>query len=289
MTEESALILVATPIGNLGDLSARAIETLRTADIVAAEDTRRTRGLLSAAGVPAGNRLRAVHAHNERAEAAKIVEEIRNGRTVAYVSDAGMPGIADPGERLVRACLDAGVAVQVVPGPSALLAALVLSGLPSGRFRFEGFLPRKGTARAERLNVIAQSDCTVVVFESPHRVAATLADLRDLCGAARDVAVARELSKVFEEVVRGTLGEVAETAAHAAQARGEHVIVVGPAAPLAQAVDDGTLDDAAAHQIEAGRSARDAAGVVAAQFGVSHRRAYDAVLRIRGNPTFRRG
>jgi 16S rRNA (cytidine1402-2'-O)-methyltransferase len=289
VTEQGALILVATPIGNLGDLSARAIQTLRTADIVAAEDTRRTRVLLSAAGVPAGNRLRAVHSHNERAEAAKIVEAIRSGKTVAYVSDAGTPGIADPGERLVRACLDAGLAVQVVPGPSALLAALVLSGLPSGRFRFEGFLPRKGVARAERLSAIAESDSTVVLFESPHRVAATLADLRDVCGPVRAVAVARELSKVFEEVVRGQLGQVAETAARASQARGEHVIVVGPAAAPDKAVDDDTVEHAAARELDAGHSPRDAAAVVAETLGVSHRRAYDAVLRVRGNPAFRRG
>jgi 16S rRNA (cytidine1402-2'-O)-methyltransferase len=196
------------------------------------------------------------------------------------VSDAGTPGIADPGERLVRACLDAGLPVEVVPGPSALLAALVVSGLPAGRFRFEGFLPRKGSARAERLASIAASDSTVVLFESPHRVAATLSDLRDACGEQREVAVARELSKVFEEVVRGSLGEVAGAAVNAA-ARGEHVLIVGPAAPPSDQVDDDQLADAAQRALANANSARDAAAAVARELGVSRRRAYDAVLRAR--------
>jgi 16S rRNA (cytidine1402-2'-O)-methyltransferase len=280
MTAPGVLVLVSTPIGNLGDLSPRAVETLRAADMIAAEDTRRTRALLSAAGVPAGNRLRAVHAHNERTEAKRIVEAIRSGKRVAYVSDAGTPGIADPGERLVRACLDAGLAVEAVPGPSALLNALVVSGLPAGRFRFEGFLPRKGSARAERLAAIAEADSTVVLFESPHRVAGTLVDLRDACGDEREVAVARELSKVFEEVVRGSLGEVAGAAANAS-ARGEHVLVIAPAAARNKQVDDDVLADAAGRALTEASSARDAAALVAKELGVSHRRAYDAVLRAR--------
>src|SRR5437870_3664785 len=136
--EPGALILVATPIGNLGDMSQRAVDALRDADVIAAEDTRRTRALLSHLAIPGGRRLRAVHAHNERAEARQIVELVRSGKRVVYVSDAGTPGISDPGERLVRACVDANLAVETVPGPSALIAAVVLSGLPTGRFRFEG-------------------------------------------------------------------------------------------------------------------------------------------------------
>jgi 16S rRNA (cytidine1402-2'-O)-methyltransferase len=281
VTAPGALVLVATPIGNLGDLSPRAVDTLRTADVIAAEDTRRTRALLTAAGIPAGNRLRSVHAHNERAQATKIVEAVRAGLRVAYVSDAGTPGIADPGERLVRACLDAQLPVEVVPGPSALLAALVLSGLPAGRFRFEGFLPRKGSGRAERLASIATADATVVVYESPHRVAATLADLRAACGDDREVAVARELSKVFEEVVRGPVGEIADAAAKASAAKGEHVVVVAPAAPTAETVGDEELADAAAYALADGTTARDAAAALARELGVPHRRAYDAVLRAR--------
>lgn len=279
--DRGALVLVATPIGNLSDLSTRAVEELRDADVIAAEDTRRTRTLLSAAGIPAGGRLRAVHAHNEQHEAAKLVELVLGGRRVVYVSDAGTPGIADPGERLVAACVAAGAPVEVVPGPSALLAALVLSGLPTGRFHFEGFLARKGPARRERLAAIASSDVTVVCFESPHRVAATLADLLAVCGPERRVAVARELTKVFEEVVRGPLGEVAGAAAAGSPARGEHVIVVGPADASATEVDDTTLDAAARAALTDGTTARDAAAAVARDLGISKRRAYDSVLRVR--------
>jgi 16S rRNA (cytidine1402-2'-O)-methyltransferase len=287
--ERAALVLVATPIGNLGELSPRAVDELRNADEIAAEDTRRTRALLSAAGVRAGNRLRAVHAHNERVEARRIVESIRSGRRVVYVSDAGMPGIADPGERLVRACVDSGCAVEVVPGPSALVAALVVSGLPTGRFHFEGFLPRRGAARRERLAAIARADATVVCFESPHRVAGTLADLRDACGAGRAVAVVRELTKAFEDVVRGTLGDVAEAIGRSGEARGEHVIVVGAAPGGAEVVTDASLDDAARSALGAGASARDAAAAVSQELGVPKRRAYDAVLRVRSGGDVRRG
>jgi 16S rRNA (cytidine1402-2'-O)-methyltransferase len=275
-----ALVLVATPIGNLGDLSPRAADALRGADVIAAEDTRRTRALLTAAGIRAAGRLHAVHAHNERVEARRLVELVREGKRVVYVSDAGTPGIADPGERLVRACLDAGAPVEVVPGPSALLAALVLSGLPTSRFRFEGFLPRKGTARAARLAAIARADATVVLFESPHRVAATLVDLHGACGPDRPVAVARELSKVFEDVVRGTLREVAGAAVEGAGARGEHVIVVGPAV-ASEAVADADVEAAVDRALAAGASARDAAAEVARDLGVSRRRAYDVAVKLR--------
>jgi 16S rRNA (cytidine1402-2'-O)-methyltransferase len=276
-----ALVLVATPIGNLGDLSPRAVEELRGAGIIAAEDTRRARALCTAAGVPAGNRLRAVHGRNERTEALRIVDAISQGMRVVYVSDAGMPGIADPGEQLVRACVAAGCAVEVVPGPNAALAALVLSGLPAARFRFEGFLPRKGRARAERLDAIATSDVTVIVFESPHRVAATLGELREVCGSTRPVALVREITKRHEEVVRGTLDDVTVEAVPDAPARGEHVIVIG-AADARTEVDEAVLEGEARLAIAGGASARDAAASIAHHLGVSKRRAYDAVLRARG-------
>lgn len=271
------MILVGTPIGNLGDLSARAIEALREADVIAAEDTRRTRALLSAFEIPAGRRLRALHAHNERAEAKKLVDLIAGGTRVACVTDAGMPGIADPGEELVRACLDAGLAVEVVPGPSALVTALVVSGLPAARFLFEGFLPRKGADRTRRLAAIAASDVTVVLFESPHRMAATLADLAKACGPEREVVIARELTKLHEEVTRGPIGSLATSDV---AARGEHVVLVAPAEPDAP-VDDDAVMQAAAHALRAGSSARDAAAAVARDLGVSKRRAYDAVLRVK--------
>jgi 16S rRNA (cytidine1402-2'-O)-methyltransferase len=274
-----ALVLVGTPIGNLGDLSPRAVEELRTADVIAAEDTRRTRTLLSHAGIPAGRRLRAVHARNEAAAAARIVDEIRGGERVAVVTDAGMPGISDPGAALVRACLDAGLRVETVPGPSAALTALVLSGLPADRFAFEGFLPRKGRARAERIAAVAGEARTTVVFEAPNRVHATLADLAAACGPHRPVAVARELTKVYEEVWRGTLGAAARHVERN-EPRGEHVIVVGPA-PERAPPGDAEIEVAVQAALAEGRTARDAASDVADALGVARRRAYEAATRLK--------
>ena len=279
MTSEGALVLVGTPIGNLGDLSPRAVEALRDADLIAAEDTRRTRALLTHAGVSAGRRLRAVHGRNERKLAETIVEEVRNGARVAYATDAGMPGISDPGERLVRACLDAGLAVEVVPGPSAVLAGLVLSGLPTQRFVFEGFLPRKGKDRSERLAAIASEPRTVVVFESPVRVEATIADLAAACGPEREVAVARELTKRFEEVWRGTLGDATRESA-ASGARGEYVVVVAPAPEVSADIGDDGVDAAVDAALDEGLSARDAASRVADELSIPRRRAYDAATRL---------
>ena len=275
------LILVGTPIGNLDDLSPRAVEALRTADVIAAEDTRRTRALLSHAGIPAGRRLRAVHGDNEAGAAVRIVNEIRNGVRVAVVTDAGMPGISDPGAALVRACVDAGLAVEAVPGPSAALTALVVSGLPTDRFAFEGFLPRKGRARAQRLAALAADTRTTVVFEAPTRLRAALADLAEASGADRAVAVARELTKAFEEVWRGTLAE-ATVHAERTEPRGEHVIVVGPAAAPAPA-GDAEVEEAIRAALSDGRSARDAATEVAAELGVPRRRAYSVATRLRAS------
>jgi 16S rRNA (cytidine1402-2'-O)-methyltransferase len=272
-----SLVLVATPIGNLGDLSPRAVEVLRDADVIAAEDTRRTRALLTHAGVPAGRRLRAVHGHNERAKTRAIVDDVQRGLRVAYVTDAGMPGISDPGERLVRACVDAGLPVEVVPGPSAALAALVLSGLPTARFAFEGFLPRRGKDRHERLDAIAADTRTTVLFEAPHRLRETVDDLAGACGADREVAIARELTKLYEEVWRGTL---AEAQAHAADVtpRGEHVIVLAPRDPTTDAPGEDDLAREARVLIDEGVPTRDAADQLASRFSVSRRRAYNAVI-----------
>ena len=280
-----SLVLVGTPIGNLGDLSPRAVEELRTADVIAAEDTRRTRALLTHAGIPAGRRLRAVHARNEAAAAERIVGEIRGGDRVAVVTDAGMPGISDPGAQLVRACLDAGLPVEAVPGPSAALTAVVLSGLPSDRFAFEGFLPRKGRARSERIAALAEEPRTTVFFEAPGRVRATLADLAAACGSQRPVAVARELTKVFEDVWRGTLAEAARHAERT-EPRGEHVVVVAPA-PERAPPGDAEIEAGVRAALADGRSARDAASDVANALGVPRRRAYEAATRLK--PPRRRG
>jgi 16S rRNA (cytidine1402-2'-O)-methyltransferase len=285
-----AVILVGTPIGNLGDLSPRAVEALAAADVIAAEDTRRTRPLLTAAGIPSGGRLVSFHGPNEVELAARLVERIVERRErLVCVTDAGMPGISDPGERLVVAALAAGVPVEVVPGPSAALAALVVSGLPTGRFVFEGFLPRKGRQRAARLAVLRAEDRTVVLFEAPHRLEATLVDLASALGPDRPVAVAREITKKFETVWRGTLsqavtgdGEAEEEKASRPQARGEQVIVIGPAPPvLTEEPGDDAVEEALRAQLAGGASTRDAAAAVATVLGIGRKRAYALATSLR--------
>lgn len=271
---DGRLLVVATPIGNLGDLAPRAVEALRRADIVAAEDTRRTRALLSHADIPAANRLRSVRAANEADEAPALVEAIRGGATVAYVSDAGTPTVSDPGAELVRACHDAGIVVEVVPGPSALTTALAGSGLPGDRFVFEGFLPRKGAERRARLEAIATETRTVVIYESPRRVAATLTDLAAVCDPTRTVAVARELTKLHEEIVRAPLGEAADRVAE--NPRGEFVLVLEGGTPVE--VDEETITRAVDEALARGSSARDAADRVASALGVGRRRAYEIAI-----------
>jgi len=277
-----ALVLVATPIGNLGDLSARAVQAFRDADVIAAEDTRRTRALLTHAEVPAAGRLRAVHAHNERESATWIVDAVRDGARIAYVTDAGIPGISDPGEQLVRACLDAGLAVEVIPGPSAALMALVLSGFPTDRFVFEGFLPRRGVARRERIAALVSEPRTVVLYESPKRVHATLTALLTACGPLREVAIARELTKLYEEVWRGTLDE-AVGHVELTEPRGEHVLVLAPAPPPPAANDD-EVDAHVSAALAEGLSTRDAAARVARDLKVPRRRTYDAAMRLKPRP-----
>jgi 16S rRNA (cytidine1402-2'-O)-methyltransferase len=225
--------------------------------------------------------LRAVHAHNEQTEADRIVELVRGGARVVYVSDAGTPGVSDPGERLVRACIQAGLAVEVVPGPSAVLAALVVSGLPTTPFVFEGFLARKGAARAERIESLRRSMATTVILESPHRLAATVTELRDALGGDRRAVVARELTKLHEEVLRGTLAELADAVA-ARPPRGECVLVVGPVEPVdtKRTVADSDIRAALERALAAGSSKRDAAADVAAELGVAKRRAYELAVAI---------
>ena len=274
---EGVLVLVGTPIGNLGDLTPRAAEALGSADAICCEDTRRTRRLLQHAGVERP-RLIVVNDHTEAREVPGVVARLGRGERVAVVSDAGMPGISDPGERLVRAAVAAGHAVEVVPGPSAALAALVTSGLPAGRFVFEGFLPRKGSGRTERLGAVAAEPRTVVLYEAPHRLARTVADLVEACGPERRVAVARELTKLHEEVWRGSLGD-ALAWVRAAAPRGEIVLVL-EGAPAAGPPDDSALVDALRDELRAGATARDAARAVAARLGVPRRRVYDLATRL---------
>ena len=272
------LVLVGTPIGNLGDIAPRAVEALRTADVIACEDTRRTRALLSHLGIPGGRRLLAVHDHNEAAEVRNVVDRLDRGETVVVVTDAGMPGVSDPGERLVAAAAAAGLTVEVVPGPSAALAALVVSGLPTNRFCFEGFLPRKGAARSQRLAELAAEPRTIVVFEAPHRVRAAVADLATALGGLRRVALARELTKLHEEVWRGTLsGAVDHLDRH--EPRGEYVLVVDGAPPPPPAGED-DVEAALRTRLAAGSDKRSAVTEVATALGVPKRVVYDVALRL---------
>ena len=271
------LILVGTPIGNLGDLSPRAVDALGSVDVVACEDTRRTGRLLQHAGVAAPRLLR-IDEHTEADRVGQVLELLAAGRSVALCSDAGMPGVSDPGERLVRAVTEAGHPVEVVPGPSASLTALVGSGMPTGRFCFEGFLPRRGGARTARLAALATEERTMLLFEAPHRLGRTLADLASALGGDRPVVIARELTKLHEEWWRGTLDAGVGRAADV-EPRGEYVLVVAGAEPATQA-DDDEIDDAVRAELAAGRSLRDGAAVVARRLGVPRRTVYERALRL---------
>ncbi|MGE4567134.1 MAG: 16S rRNA (cytidine(1402)-2'-O)-methyltransferase [Acidimicrobiales bacterium] len=275
----SVLTLVATPIGNLGDLSPRAVEALAAADVVACEDTRRTGRLLQHAGVD-GVRLMRLDAHTEDRAAQRVVAWLDEGQQVAVVTDAGTPGISDPGERLVKIALAAGHQVTVVPGPAAPVAALVISGLPTQRWCMEGFLPRKGQERKQRLAEIAVEERTTVLFESPKRVGATVADLLELCGPDRPMAIVREVTKLHEEVFRGSLQEASDWASK--EIKGEVVLVLGGAPPPAEA-DDQRLGQVLEEILASGVSTRDAADEAARRLGVSRRRAYSSALDLRGD------
>lgn len=269
------LFVVATPIGNLKDITLRAIETLREADVIAAEDTRHTRKLLAAHGIE-GKSLASLHAHSTERDVARIVERLRDGARVALVTDAGTPGVSDPGDALVRGAIAAGVRVVPIPGPSAALAALSASGLGGGAaFHFVGFLPRDGTARARAIASIAATPVPVVIFESPERILKTLADLCDVM-PTRHACVARELTKIHEELVRGTLADLA----YARDAwRGEIVLVLG-AQEIAEAeVDDASLDARIDEELARGFGAKHSAEIVAAWSGRPKREIYERIVR----------
>lgn len=269
------LVLCATPIGNLADLAPRAVEELAAADVVVAEDTRQTRKLLNHAGIDAA--LVSYHKGNERSRDKKLILQMEAGSTVVLVTDAGMPGISDPGEELVRAAIDHGIDVSCIPGPSAVLAALVVSGQKTDRFVFDGFLPRTKAQRLKRLGELADDQRTIVLFEAPHRLRRALADASEMLGDTRRVSVCRELTKLHEEIWRGTLGAAVEHWS-AIEPRGEFVLVIEGASRDAA---DAAREDAARREIEAalagGASTRDAAAA-AAELGISRKRAYDLAL-----------
>lgn len=277
--EGGVLILGGTPIGNLADASDRLRSALATADLIAVEDTRKLRTLASGLGVRTRGRVIVNHDHNEEGRSATIVQAVQDGQRVLLLSDAGMPTISDPGYVAAAAVAAADLPVTVVPGPSAALTALALSGLPTGRFTFEGFLARKGSERSRRLASLAGEERTMIFYESPHRTAATLADFVQTFGADRRGTVSRELTKLHEEVRRGTLAELAEWA-ESERIRGEIVIIVegaqAPETPEAQDVVQLVLD-----RVAAGERLKAACAAVAAETGTSKRELYEAALAAR--------
>ncbi len=288
MTGESPaglLLVVGTPIGNLADLSPRAARALATADVVICEDSRRTGRLLThvAAGLAADAgedpgwtrpELLVANEHTERARIPEIIDRLDAGQTLALVSDAGMPVVSDPGAAVVAAVRRAGHRVAVVPGPCAVSAALAVSGLAADRYVFEGFLPRKGRERRDRLNRLAEETRTVVLYEAPHRLTRTLQDLAGVCGPDRTVVVGRELTKLYEESELTTLAEAANRSVEV-EPRGEYVLVVAGAADVATPIDDDELRRRLSELLTDGRSKRDAVAAVVADTGASKRRVYD--------------
>ncbi len=267
--QQGTLFIVSTPIGNLADLSPRAIETLRTATLILAEDTRHSRTLLTHAGI--STPLESYHEHNEARTTPKAVARMLAGGSIALISDAGTPLLSDPGARLVRAAIDAGIPVSPIPGPSALLAGLVGSGLAADRFTFYGFLDRRGTDRTEALADIVALPHTAVVYEAPARVGALLTALASAGAGDREAVVARELTKKFEEFARGTVRELAERFS-ASQPRGEVVVLIG-GAPVVE-VDESAMRERAGALKAQGTSAREVARVLTLELGASRNLAY---------------
>lgn len=266
------LVLAATPLGDSRDASSRLIDALARADVIAAEDTRRLRALATALGVSPSGRVVSFYDAVETGRIPGLVEAMRDGQTVLLVTDAGMPSVSDPGYRLVTACIAEDLPVTCLPGPSAVTTALAVSGLPCDRFTFEGFAPRKTGERGRWLTELVDERRTAVFFESPHRLAETLAQAASVLGADRPAAVCRELTKTYEEVRRGGLGELAEWAAEGV--RGEITVVVGPAAPVA--TDIPSLVAQVRARVEEGERLKTVVAEVAAAAGVSKKALYDA-------------
>lgn len=279
-----ALVLAATPIGNADDASPRLRRLLAEADVVAAEDTRRLRSLAARLGVTIGGRVVSYHEHNEVARADDLLDVVAGGGTVVVVTDAGMPVVSDPGYRVVSRGVERGLRVTAAPGPSAVLTALALSGLPTDRFTFEGFLPRKAGERARTLAALAGEVRTMVFFEAPHRVAEALAAMAQAFGPDRPAAVARELTKTYEEVLRGSIAELAALAEERASAgdglRGEICVVVGGASPEAAPRAEDLVGEVL-ERVTGGERLKEAVADVAAAAGVSKRELYAAALAAR--------
>ena len=279
---EGQLVLVATPLGNLGDLSPRALEFFRRADVIYCEDTRHSRVLFSANGIASGGRLQALHEHNEVAQSEHGVTRVREGQLVVLSSDAGTPGISDPGTRVVAAVATAGLRVSTAPGPSAVVAALSISGLPTERFVMEGFFPRKGNDRARLVASWAEEERTIVFYESPQRLVGVLSELAQTFPDRR-VAVVRELTKLHEEVIRGTTREVAAVLEQRV-ILGEIVVVLEGGEPVID-VDDELVRLALREQFSSGVSTRVAVDFVSETLGASHRVVYQMALEVKKDAT----
>lgn len=276
MTVPAVLMIAATPLGNVGDASGRLVEALSSSDVIAAEDTRRLHRLARDLGVTLSAEVISLHDSVEGGRAKKLVERLQRGESVLVVSDAGMPLVSDPGYRLVRACLDAGIEVSVLPGPSAVLAALAVSGLPVDRFCFEGFLPRKAGERRRRIEELAEERRTMIFFEAPHRLAESMKALAEGLGDDRPAAICRELTKTYEEVRRGTLADLRDGLG---EVRGEITLVVaGATAAMRSGDPQSWAADVAVRESE-GMDRRTAIAAVARDSGVSRRDVYDAVVR----------
>jgi len=270
------LYIVGTPIGNLEDITFRAVRVLREADLIACEDTRQTRKLLEHYGV--AKPVVSYHEHNEAARAAGLVEKLLQGLNVAVVSDAGTPLVADPGYRVVKAAIEAGIRVEPVPGPSAILAALAASGLPTDAFRFGGFLPAKRAQRRRALEALKAERATAVFFEAPHRLLDALEDIADVLGPG-PVVIAREITKLHEEFLRGSAGELRELLAGRGAVKGEITLLIG--APQSRREEEGALEDAVGECLRAGMGRMEAMKTVARRRGISKRQVYEALEKAR--------
>lgn len=280
MTVPGVLMIAATPLGNVGDASARLVDALAGSDVIAAEDTRRLHRLARDLGVTLTAEIVSLHDSVEEGRAKKLVERLQRGEGVLVVSDAGMPLVSDPGYRLVRACLDAGIEVSVLPGPSAVLAALAVSGLPVDRFCFEGFLPRKPGDRRRRIEELAGERRTMIFFEAPHRLAESMDALAEGLGGDRPAAICRELTKTYEEVRRGTLADLRDGLG---EVRGEITLVVAGAPAVSRSGDPGSWAADVSERERQGIDRRTAIAAVARDSGVPRRDVYDAVVRAKAS------
>ena len=277
-TREPALVVIGTPIGNLGDISERAIKELREADLICCEDTRRTGKLLNLLNINPRPDLEVLNEHTEEKRANGILNRITAGLRVALVTDAGMPGIADPGQYLIKSAIDHEINLEIVPGPTAGIVALTASGLPTSRFVFQGFIPRKGEERQRRIEEIARDDKTTVIFESGKRIERTIQDLLNICGDERKAIIARELTKMHEEIQRGTLRHL-QTKMSDISTKGEFVLILSGISED-HYVSDSLLKEELQEIIGSGKSKRDAVKELTSKYQLSKRRVYDLSIEI---------